>query len=154
MAHGLGRMQRMIIEALEPSKRLHAAGNLNYRGGYFSHSDSDEPSTISQGHTGELPLDRDWYDARAVKALVVRAIGEPSPSLDVAFSRALRSLLKRGVLERASNAGFRELRFLKAVEPPGEVTIPELRNAIARSENRLANPPMVGLGKPEPVRPG
>jgi hypothetical protein len=104
-----------------------------------------------------LPEDRDWYDVRAVKALVMRALGEPSrvqsatyessPSLNVAFSRALRSLLKRGVLERASYAGFRELRFVKAVEPQGEVTIPELRSAIAWSENRPSNVPMVGVGK-------
>jgi hypothetical protein len=140
-------MQRMILEALEPSKQLHAGGNLNYRGGYFNPRYHD-PFTIYQGRKIELPKNRNWYDVRAVKALVMQAMGEASRvyqgtykslrSLDAAFSRALRSLLKRGDLERASNAGDRELRFVRAVKAQGELTIPELIKAVAWSENRVA----------------
>ena len=150
MANGLGKMQRIILEALEPSKRLHASGHLWYRGGYFNPRYYD-PFTIYQGRKVELPADRDWYDVRAVKALVVRAIGEASRvyqatyessrTLDANFSRALRSLLKRGDLERANYAGDRELRFVRAVKAHEGLTIPELIKAVAWSEKRISQLP-------------
>ena len=33
MSTGLGKMQRDILNALEPAKRAHAEGDLDYRGG-------------------------------------------------------------------------------------------------------------------------
>jgi hypothetical protein len=134
MAHGLARMERMILEALGPSKRLRACGELAYRGMYATEAiHYREPGVILRDGMVEFPDDRNLYDFRAVKALIVRAMGGPSPILDTTVRRARENLIKRGYLGSATKAGYSERRYVKAVKPQVELTIPELIKAISQS---------------------
>jgi hypothetical protein len=159
MSHGLGKMQRAIMDALLPSKRLHRDGNLDYRGGSlgYRHRYNIRPHSIHHGKNVELP--DGCFDIRAVKELLTRAFGEVSRqyvaryespgALNAAFSRAVRSLVKRGLLEKwnthyrdAFSAYPTELPEIRFVRCPGgaptAVTMPELESAIRFSETRLS----------------
>jgi hypothetical protein len=153
MGRGLGTLQRAILESLVPSKRLHAIGVLNYRGGNYG-TDTIPPAAVHQGRIG---LPDGVFDVRAVKALLISVYGESSrqycntyqttPAFDVAFSRAIRTLSWRGILVRESYAvGHRERRLVTCPGgAPQDVTITEVRQAIASAEAKLKAPMPIRL---------
>jgi hypothetical protein len=152
MGRGLGTLQRAILESLVPSKRLHAVGALNYRGGKSVTDISihgDAPGVVQHGRRIALP--DGIFDVRAVKALLLTVYGvssrqnlnthQTTPAFDVAFSRAIRTLSRRGVLARESYAGHRERRFVTCPGgAPQDVTLPEIHQAVASAEAKLKAP--------------
>jgi hypothetical protein len=150
MGHGLGALQRSILESLVPSKRLHAIGALNYRGGNSGTDISISPAAVHDWERIGLP--DGVFDVRAVKALLLGVYGQSSlrypntyqttPAFDVAFSRAIRTLSWRGILARESYAaGHRERRFVKCPGgAPKDITMPEIRQAIASAEAKMKEP--------------
>jgi len=139
MDRGLGMLQRAILEALVPSKRLHEIGLLDYRGCNSGAGISISPAAAHHGQRIGLP--DGVFDVRAVKALLLRIYGASSrrhlntyqttPAFDAAFSRAIRRLSWRGVLARESYSGHRERRFVTCPGgAPKDVTMPGLVEVI------------------------
>lgn len=107
MSKGIGKLQREILENLDASKKYFEQEYKSYRGYDFIHT--HESFTlggwiISRGFKVKLP--DDVYDLRAVlKYLAIKNNKmQPCPSyvsdkFQASFSRALKSLLKRGLLK-------------------------------------------------------
>ena len=132
MSRGLGRMQRTILECLEPAKAAHARGELRYHGGssgLYGHNNAGrrkagEPPVVY--HRGRLyTLGPDHYDLRAtlLYAAITDGRGLPvdaplvhfdvEPGYRVSFCRAVRSLIRRGLLEPVGPAeDGQEIRFV------------------------------------------
>jgi hypothetical protein len=140
MSRGLGKMQRDILNALEPAKQAHASGGLDYRGGaswanYHSEQGEKysgkprEQMVRSNGQDRALPADA--YDLRATLAYLSRTtkagrhIENPilqSWDVDrrfaVSFSRAVRTLIERGELVQLLPDGARDVREIRFVARP------------------------------------
>jgi hypothetical protein len=134
MSQGLGKMQRDILDHLEPGKRAHAAGDFAYAGGmtyqnfWQQHRRANSPPTIrTKGRVHTLP--DGVYDLRATLVSVALARREAHRNeermsgwwvfprkLNSAFSRAVRGLIARGLLERQDTG--REIRFVRRAAPP------------------------------------
>ena len=136
MSTGLGKMQAAILAALEPAKRAHAEGKLEYRGGAHIanfHSEQGEKQfgkpreQIVRSSGQDRPLPAHVFDLRAVLAYLSREMRAgrrvENPLLQtwdvdrrfaVSFSRAVRTLIERGELVRQQPDGarVREIRFV------------------------------------------
>jgi hypothetical protein len=137
MSTGLGKMQRDILNALEPAKRAQAEGDLDYRGGAsWANLHSEQVEKYSGKHREQMvrsngqdrALPADAYDLRATLAYLSRTtkagrrIENPilqSWDVDrrfaVSFSRAVRTLIERGELVQLlpdGARGGREIRFV------------------------------------------
>ncbi len=135
MSTGLGKVQRAILDGLEPAKQAHAKDELDYRGGAFWANFQSEHGEKYSGKPREQmvrfdgqdrALPADAYDLRATLAYLSREMKAgrqceaPMKSWDVdrrfavSFSRAVRTLIERGELVRLlpDGARVREIRFV------------------------------------------
>ncbi len=133
MPYALGKMQTDFLEHLEAAKLAHANGSFMYAGGMeFENSrrlkyDTGPPTVRSRGEV--FTLGEGVYDLRATAAFLAlyRRQARPDddrmgwhhapPAFRASFSRAVRGLIARGLLERYVETG-REIRFVTRREPP------------------------------------
>jgi hypothetical protein len=102
MSRGLGKLQREILDSLEASRDL-----PRYHGGRNLKEPSLGSGPVVQYHGTLLPLREGVYDLRAVKRAVAyadhahRCYGADDymgNAFSVAFHRAARALVRRGLL--------------------------------------------------------
>jgi hypothetical protein len=162
MGRGLGRMQRTVLECLEPAKAAHARGELDYRGGstgWFGENSSwrreagEPPLVAYRGRTYELGR---WYDLRATLLYAAitdrkarRANGalmewDVDPVFRVGFCRAVRALVRRGLLTTGAPVRpGREIRFVRRPEDGSPPSPSHTRRSHRRSpgQRRRASSP-------------
>ncbi len=133
MPYALGKMQRDILKHLEAAKLGHAKRSFMYAGGMRFENfcrpghDADPPTVRSGGE--DFTLGEGVYDLRATSVFLAlqRRQASPndellgrhtvSPAFRSSFSRAVRALIARGLLEQYIETG-REIRFVTCREAP------------------------------------
>jgi hypothetical protein len=145
MGRGLGRLQREILATLDDAKRevVYYRGSARQRPVYnqvcgWLMAERNEPGWVS-GPDGPVLLPDDVYDLRASMRYLAQKHGAleglfsaehdfVTPSFQASFSRAVRALVRRGLLE----AGWGRQRRFVTVTDAGRALSVKDRNITLR----------------------